>query len=60
MPINAELYILQIYRSKMLIDLELEILKLSYSELENLIDVFNGVGETELAQILFNRKIINL
>lgn len=52
------LYILQLYRSKTLVNLEEEILKLSYSDLEFLIDRFNGIGESELAQMLFDRKKI--
>lgn len=53
------LYILQLYKSKMLIDLEQEILKLSYSDLEMLIDNFKGIGEIDLAQMLFDRLSIN-
>lgn len=53
------LYILQLYKSKMLIDLEQEILKLSYSDLEMLIDNFKGIGENDLAQMLFDRLSIN-
>lgn len=56
---DKELYILQLYKSKMLIDLEQEILKLSYSDLEMLIDNFKGIGEIDLAQMLFDRLSIN-
>jgi len=52
------LFLLQLYRSRTFIDLEYEILKLSYSDLEMLIDNFNGIGEFDLAQMLFDRKII--
>lgn len=52
------LFLLQLYRGKQLIELEQEILKLSYSDLELLIDNFNGIKEFELAQMLFDRKII--
>lgn len=52
------LSLLQLYRGKMLIELEREILKLSYSDLESLIDNFNGIGESDLAQMLFDRKIV--
>jgi len=58
MTTDKGLHILQLYRSKMLIDLEQEILKLSYTDLEFLIDGFNGIGEFDLAQMLFDRKII--
>ena len=58
MKTDKGLHILQLYHSKMLIDLEQDILKLSYTDLEFLIDRFNGIGEFDLAQMLFNRKII--
>lgn len=50
------LFLLQLYRGKQLIELEQEILKLSYLDLEFFIDNFNGIGEFDLAQILFDRK----
>lgn len=53
------LYLLQLYRGKLLIELEQEILKLSYSDLEFLVDNFNDIGETDLAQMLFDRKIVS-
>lgn len=52
------LFLLQLYRGKVFIELEQEILKLSYSDLELLIDNFNGIEEFELAQMLFDRKLI--
>ena len=52
------LFLLQLYRGKLFIKLEQEILKLSYSELEVLIDSFNFVGEFDLAQMLFDRKLV--
>lgn len=52
------LFLLQLYRGKVFTTLEQEILKLSYSDLEFLIDKFNGIGESELAQMLFDRKLI--
>ena len=52
------LFLLQLYRGKQLIELEKEILKLSYSDLELLIDNFNGIEEFKLAQMLFDRKIV--
>ena len=58
MKTDKGLHILQLYRSKMLIDLEQEILKLSYTDLEFLIDRFNGIEEFDLAQMLFDRKTI--
>jgi len=52
------LFLLQLYRGKQLIELEQEVYKLSYSELEYYIDRFNGIGEFELAQLLFDCKIV--
>lgn len=52
------LFLLQLYRGKQLVELEQEILKLSYSDLELLIDNFNGIEEFELAQMLFDRKLV--
>ena len=54
---DVGLFLLQLYKGKMFIDLEQEILKLSYSDLELLIDNFNGIGEFDLAQMLFDRKL---
>lgn len=54
---NIGLHLLQLYKAKMFLDLEQEVLKLSYSDLEMLIDNFNGIGESDLAQMLFDRKI---
>lgn len=52
------LFLSLLYRGKQFIELEQEILKLSYSDLEFFIDNFNDIKEFELAQMLFDRKLI--